>query len=58
MSQEETWVRVTACENIPVREGRMIVVRGRQIAVWTIVTFGLLLCCLTLSHPVGQGGAR
>ncbi len=28
--------------------------RGRQIAVWTIVTFGLLLVCLTLSHPVGQ----
>jgi ABC-type transport system involved in cytochrome c biogenesis permease subunit len=32
--------------------------RGRQIAVWTIVTFCLLLCCLTLSHPVGQGGGR
>jgi ABC-type transport system involved in cytochrome c biogenesis permease subunit len=32
--------------------------RGRRIAVWTIVTFGLLLCCLTLSHPVGQGGGR
>ena len=28
--------------------------RGRQIALWTIVTFGLLLCCLSLSHPVGQ----
>jgi nitrite reductase (NADH) small subunit len=36
MSQEETWVRVTACENIPVREGRMIVVRGRQIAVFNL----------------------
>ncbi len=32
--------------------------RGRQIALWTIVTFGLLLCCLSLSHPVGQGGGR
>ena len=33
--------------------------RGRQIAVWTIVTFCLLLGCLTLSHPVvGQGGPR
>jgi ABC-type transport system involved in cytochrome c biogenesis permease subunit len=30
--------------------------RGRQIAVWTIVTFCLLLYCLSLSHPVGQGG--
>jgi nitrite reductase (NADH) small subunit len=36
MSQEETWVRVTACENIPVREGRTIVVRGRQIAVFNL----------------------
>ncbi len=32
--------------------------RGRQMALWTIVTFGLLLCCLSLSHPVGQGGGR
>jgi ABC-type transport system involved in cytochrome c biogenesis permease subunit len=33
-------------------------VRGRQAAVLTIVTFALLLCCLTLAHPVGQGGGR
>jgi ABC-type transport system involved in cytochrome c biogenesis permease subunit len=32
--------------------------RGRQVALWTIVTFGLLVCCLALSHPVGQGGGR
>ena len=32
--------------------------RGRQIALWTIVTFGLLLFCLTLSHPVGQRGGQ
>ena len=32
--------------------------RGRQIALWTIVTFCLLLFCLTLSHSVGQGGSR
>ena len=32
--------------------------RGRQIALWTIVTFGLLLCCLTLPHLDGlrRGG--
>jgi ABC-type transport system involved in cytochrome c biogenesis permease subunit len=32
--------------------------RGRQVAVLTIITFVLLLGCLALSHPVGQGGAR
>jgi ABC-type uncharacterized transport system permease subunit len=33
-------------------------VRGRQAAVWTIVTFLLLLCCVVLSHPLGQGTNR
>jgi ABC-type transport system involved in cytochrome c biogenesis permease subunit len=28
--------------------------RGRQVALLTILAFGLLLGCLTLSHPVGQ----
>jgi ABC-type transport system involved in cytochrome c biogenesis permease subunit len=32
--------------------------RGRQVALWTIVTFALLVCCLALAHPLGQGGAR
>jgi ABC-type uncharacterized transport system permease subunit len=32
--------------------------RGRPMALLTIMTFALLLCCLTLSHPVGQGGGR
>src|SRR5262249_32875924 len=32
--------------------------RGRPVALLTIMTFVLLLTCLTLSHPVGQGGAR
>ena len=32
--------------------------RGRQVAILTIVTFVLMLCCLTLSHPVGQGVFR
>jgi ABC-type transport system involved in cytochrome c biogenesis permease subunit len=30
--------------------------RGRQVAVMTIVTFLLLLCCLVLSHPLPEGG--
>jgi ABC-type transport system involved in cytochrome c biogenesis permease subunit len=29
--------------------------RGRQVAVGTIVAFGLLIGCLSLSHPVGKG---
>jgi ABC-type transport system involved in cytochrome c biogenesis permease subunit len=29
--------------------------RGRRVALLTVLAFGLLLCCLSLSHPVGQG---
>jgi ABC-type transport system involved in cytochrome c biogenesis permease subunit len=32
--------------------------RGRQVALLTIVTFALLVGCLVLSHPAGQGGSR
>ena len=32
--------------------------RARQIAFLTILTFVLMVGCLTLSHPVGQGGPR
>jgi hypothetical protein len=32
--------------------------RGRQLALLTVATFALLLCCLTLSHPSGQGVGR
>jgi ABC-type transport system involved in cytochrome c biogenesis permease subunit len=32
--------------------------RGRRVAVLTIVTFGLLLFCLVLAHPIGTGGGR
>lgn len=32
--------------------------RGRQVALWTILAFVLLLCCLTLSHPLGQAAAQ
>jgi ABC-type uncharacterized transport system permease subunit len=32
--------------------------RGRPMAFLTIMTFVLLLCCLTLSHRVGQEGSR
>jgi nitrite reductase (NADH) small subunit len=36
MNPDTTWVRITACENIPVREGRVTVVRGRQIAIFNL----------------------
>jgi ABC-type transport system involved in cytochrome c biogenesis permease subunit len=29
---------------------------GRQVALMTILTFLLLLCCLVLSHPMREGG--
>jgi ABC-type transport system involved in cytochrome c biogenesis permease subunit len=31
--------------------------RGRSVALLTIATFVLLIACLTVSHPLGQGGA-
>ena len=30
--------------------------RGRQVAFLTIFAFVLLVCCLALAHPLGQGG--
>jgi nitrite reductase (NADH) small subunit len=36
MNQEATWVRITACENIPVREGRVTAVGGRQVAIFNL----------------------
>jgi ABC-type uncharacterized transport system permease subunit len=33
-------------------------VRGRQVALMTIVAFLLLLCCLALSHSLPQGGVN
>lgn len=36
MNPESDWVRVTDCENIPVREGRAATIRGRQIAVFRL----------------------
>lgn len=32
--------------------------RGRPVALLTIVTFALLVGCLVLAHPLGQGGGR
>ena len=34
--KEWNWVRITACENIPPREGRAVVVGGREIAVFNL----------------------
>jgi nitrite reductase [NAD(P)H] small subunit len=36
MSQDSVWIRIAACENIPLREGRVTVVRGRQIAIFNV----------------------
>ena len=34
--KELHWVRITACDNIPPREGRAVVVGGREIAVFNL----------------------
>lgn len=36
MNQEAAWVQITPGENIPVREGRVTAVRGRQIAIFNL----------------------
>jgi ABC-type transport system involved in cytochrome c biogenesis permease subunit len=36
------------------RAGRHL--RGRQVALWSIAAFALLVCCMALFHPVGHGG--
>lgn len=36
MNQETNWVRITSVQNIPVREGRMTVVYGREIAIFNL----------------------
>jgi len=36
MSQQSRWVRVTQCENIPLREGRAVSVEGKELAVFNL----------------------
>jgi nitrite reductase (NADH) small subunit len=33
---EKRWVRVTACENIPVREGKVAEIAGHQVAIFNL----------------------
>lgn len=33
---EHRWVRVTACESIPLREGREVTLAGRRIAIFNL----------------------
>jgi nitrite reductase (NADH) small subunit len=32
------WIRITTCDNIPPREGRVVVVDGREIAIFNLGT--------------------
>ena len=36
MSRQKMWVRITECENIPLREGRSVRVGDREIAVFNL----------------------
>jgi nitrite reductase [NAD(P)H] small subunit len=33
---EHRWVRVTRCENVPLREGRAVTLAGREIAIFNL----------------------
>jgi len=36
MNRQSRWVRVTQCENIPLRQGRAVVVDGKELAVFNL----------------------
>jgi len=36
MSRESRWIRVTQCENIPLREGRAVIADGKELAVFNL----------------------
>jgi nitrite reductase (NADH) small subunit len=36
MSKRKTWVRVTDCQNIPLREGRLVRVASRDVAIFNL----------------------
>lgn len=36
MNQQKTWVRITDCRNIPLREGRAVQVAGRSVAIFNL----------------------
>ena len=36
MSRESRWIRVTQCENIPLREGRAVMVDDKELAVFNL----------------------
>jgi nitrite reductase (NADH) small subunit len=36
MNKEKSWVRITHCENIPLREGRAVNACGRKIAIFNL----------------------
>jgi nitrite reductase (NADH) small subunit len=36
MSSDSGWIRVTHCENIPLREGRAVEIAGKELAVFNL----------------------
>jgi nitrite reductase (NADH) small subunit len=36
MSKHKTWIRITDCQNIPLREGRLVRVAGREVAIFNL----------------------
>lgn len=57
MSEEKRWLRVTACENIPAREGRVVEVAGRQVAIFNLGERFLAVenRCLHREGPLADG---
>ncbi len=57
MNEENKWVRITPCENIPLREGRAVNVGGREIAVFNLGDRFLAVCnrCPHKGGPLADG---
>ncbi len=57
MNEENKWVQITNCENIPLREGRAVNVGGREIAVFNLGDRFLAVSnrCPHRSGPLADG---
>jgi nitrite reductase (NADH) small subunit len=57
MTAEKKWVRVTQCENIPLREGRSIRIESREIAIFRLTDRFLAIenRCPHKGGPLAEG---
>ncbi len=57
MNAEKSWVRITHCENIPLRQGRAVQVGEREIAIFNLGECFMAIdnCCPHKGGPLADG---